>query len=102
MSKLFMIVATIIVLGASPLSAGSPRRGDQDRALDAIQRGEILPLRRIENTVVPSMKARGANYIGQEFDGEENRYRLKFMRGTSVIWVDVDGKTGAIIGQAGG
>jgi hypothetical protein len=47
------------------------------------------------------MKAKGANYIGQEFDGEQNRYRLKFIRGKSVIWVDVDGRSGAIIGKAG-
>ena len=78
------------------------RREEQDRARDAAQRGDVRPLRSIENGIVPSMRAKGANYIGQEFDGERNRYRLKFMRGNSVIWVDVDGRTGAIIGQAGG
>ncbi len=78
------------------------RREEQDRARDAAQRGDVRPLRSIENGIVPGMRARGANYIGQEFDGESNRYRLKFMRGNSVIWVDVDGRTGAIIGQAGG
>ena len=51
--------------------------------------------------VVPGMKARGADYIGAEFDGQDLRYRLKFMRGSSVIWVDVDGRSGAIIGKAG-
>jgi hypothetical protein len=78
------------------------RREEQDRARDAAQRGDVRPLRSIENGIVPGMRAKGANYIGQEFDGERNRYRLKFMRGNSVIWVDVDGRTGAIIGQAGG
>jgi hypothetical protein len=29
------------------------------------------------------------------------RYRLKFVRGSSVIWIDVDGRSGAIIAQAG-
>ena len=48
--------------------------------------------------VVPRMG--GARYIGPEIV-DADRYRLKFMRGRSVIWVDVDGRTGAIIGRAG-
>jgi hypothetical protein len=47
------------------------------------------------------MKRRGANYIGAEFDSDVMRYRLKFVRGSSVIWIDVDGRSGAIIAQAG-
>lgn len=47
------------------------------------------------------MKQRGADYIGAEYDGGMGRYRLKFMRGGSVIWVDVDGRTGAVVGRAG-
>jgi hypothetical protein len=103
MSKVFVACASFACL-AVPLVADArePRRDEQDRARDAIQRGEVRPLRSIENSIVPGMKARGADYIGQEFDGEQSRYRLKFMRGKSVIWVDVDGRTGAIIGQAGG
>jgi hypothetical protein len=102
MSKLFMACVATALVSTGSLSAKQPRRVEQDRALDATQRGEIMPLRSIENNIVPSMKASGADYIGQEFNDEENRYRLKFMRGKSVIWVDVDGRTGAIVGQAGG
>lgn len=89
---------------ALPLSteARPSRGGDQDDAYAATARGEVRSLRSIENLIVPGMKARGAEYIGQEFDGGSQRYRLKFMRGKSVIWVDVDGRTGAIIAQAGG
>jgi uncharacterized membrane protein YkoI len=37
----------------------------------------------------------GADYLGPEFNGET--YRLKFMRGGRVIWVDVDAATGRIL-----
>ena len=77
------------------------RRGDADAVYEGRRAGSLMPLRSIENGVVPQMKARGAAYIGAEFDEDMGRYRLKFMRGGSVIWVDVDGRTGAIVGRAG-
>ncbi len=108
LSKTLLISGLMVVVISPAMAQGrdpgqrEQRREEQDRARDAAQRGDVRPLRTIENGVVPGMRAKGANYIGQEFDGERNRYRLKFMRGNSVIWVDVDGRTGAIIGQAGG
>ncbi len=79
------------------------RRGaEQDQVYQARREGTMRPLREIEGGVVPEMRRRGADYIGAELDGGERpRYRLKFMRGGSVIWVDVDGRTGEIVGRAG-
>ena len=37
----------------------------------------------------------GATFIGVEFDGRI--YRLKYMRGGEVIWIDVDAQTGRIV-----
>ncbi len=76
------------------------RKREQDAAMAATREGTVRSLRQIENSIVPSMERRGANYIGAEFDGS-SRYRLKFMRESSVIWIDVDGRSGAIIAQAG-
>lgn len=75
------------------------RRSDQDQAYHARREGTMLPLREIEGGVVPQMRRSGADYIGAELDS--GRYRLKFMRGPSVIWVDVDGRTGEVVGRAG-
>jgi hypothetical protein len=75
------------------------RRGEQDQAYHARRDGTMRPLREIESGVVPRMRRSGADYIGAELD--DGRYRLKFMRGPSVIWVDVDGRTGEIVGRAG-
>ena len=55
-----------------------------------------MPLPKIEQRVMPFMG--GADYLGPEFRGDT--YRLKFMRGGRVIWVDVDAATGRILGRS--
>ncbi len=93
--------ATLLLCALTPAFAKEQRRSDQDAAFKDTQQGAVRSLRSIENAIVPSMVARGASYIGQEYYQDNQRYRLKFMRGKSLIWVDVDGKSGAVIGQAG-
>lgn len=80
---------------ATPAAAERPR--DQDRAFKAIQQGRSMPLPMIERRVLPRMG--GADYLGPEFDG--STYRLKFMRGGRVIWIDVEAATGRIVGRSG-
>jgi len=70
---------------------------DQERAFMAKKRGRSMPLPMIEHRVMPFMG--GADYLGPEFRGDT--YRLKFMRGGRVIWVDVDAATGRIVGKSG-
>lgn len=100
MFKSFML----ILIACTPTSAVAAQKEpyrEQDRVRRDTKEGAVLPLRAIEDRIVPGMKARGAEYIGTEYDGQISRYRLKFMRGKSVIWVDVDGRSGTIIGKAG-
>ena len=97
----FIAAGMLVFVLASPVEAQKARRGEQDAAFQAMREGAVRSLRSIENDIVPEMKARGANYIGAEFDGESLRYRLKFMKGAKVIWLDFDGKTGGMIGKAG-
>src|SRR3978361_1723752 len=70
---------------------GLNRLREQDNAYRATQQGRIRPL--------PEIRARinipGAEFIGVEFDGRI--YRLKYMRGGEVIWIDVDAETGQIV-----
>ena len=49
-----------------------------------MQQGRILPLPQIRARI----RVPGADFIGAEFDGRV--YRLKYMRGSDVIWIDVD------------
>ena len=99
MFKPFLLAALMASVIATPAFAQKGRRGEQDAALSATRHGDVRPLRSIENSILPNMKARGANYIGAEFDGQAARYRLKFIHDGAVIWVDVDGRSGAIIGR---
>lgn len=80
---------------AAPALADRPR--DQDRAFQATREGRSMPLPMIEQRVMPEM--RGFQYLGPEFRGET--YRLKFIRGQRVIWIDVEAATGRIIGRSG-
>ena len=72
-------------------------RGDADWAFRAHRSGQMLSLSEIEARVIPTM--RGMRYIGSTFDRDSATYTLKFMRDTSVVWVDVDGRTGRIVGR---
>ena len=70
---------------------GIDRVREQDNAYRAMQQGRIRPL--------PEIRARidspGAEFIGVEFNGRI--YRLKYMRGGEVIWIDVDAETGQVV-----
>ncbi len=99
MFKSFVAVALLAAVVGAPVEAQKGRRGEQDAALQATREGAVHSLRSIENSIVPAMQA---DYIGAEFDAETLRYRLKFMKGSAVIWVDVDGRNGKEIGRTGG
>ena len=93
----------LLIVAASGMSSGfaeaqgRPPR-DEDAVYGSRRAGQLRPLPDIEGMVVPRMG--GARYIGPEIL-DDAHYRLKFMRGSKVIWVDVDGRTGAIVGRTG-
>ncbi len=55
-----------------------------------------MPLPLIERRVIPRMG--GADYLGPEMRG--GNLRMKFLDRGKVIWVDVDRRTGRIIGKS--
>jgi uncharacterized membrane protein YkoI len=88
-----------LALLALPAAVPAQRRSAQDQAYAARREGRILPLRDIERRVVPTMQ--GADYMGFDFDGGAGVYTLKFLRDGAVIWVEVDGRTGQVLGRSG-
>jgi cation diffusion facilitator CzcD-associated flavoprotein CzcO len=99
--KLVTLVAAAMAVAVSAIPADArPRDREQDAAFQATREGRVMPLRAIESRILPQME--GARYLGPEFDEGSGRYRLKFMRGGSVIWLDIDGRTGRIVGRSGG
>lgn len=104
-----MKMVRVLVLGACLAAVAAPaqaspqdRRGDQEAARKGRMQGQLLPLRAIEGRVVPQMMRQGAQYIGFDFDSATGIYTLKFLRNGNVIWVNVDGRSGQVMGRAGG
>ena len=94
------LLASLAVASVVPSTADSrPRDREQDAAFRETRNGSFVPLRQIESRIVPQM--RGYSYLGPELDSSEGRYRLKFMRGPQVVWIDVDARSGHIIGRSG-
>jgi hypothetical protein len=94
-----LALSTLAVLSSAPVEGASNQHRDQQEAWDAHRKGHIMSLREIEGRVVPTM--RGAQYIGVEFDSISTIYTLKFLRNGTVIWVEVDGRSGQIVGRTG-
>ena len=92
-------LSALLCLGltASAADAGPRRPPDQDRAYEAARMG-ARPLRDIQQQWRQGMP--GYDYLGSDYDARSGNYRLKFMRGGSVDWVDVDGRTGRELGRS--
>ncbi|MHA7818853.1 MAG: PepSY domain-containing protein [Erythrobacter sp.] len=73
-------------------------RTDQGEARREMRAGNQLSLRQIERRILPSM--RGSEYLGPSYDSTARAYRLKFIKNGRVTYVDVDARTGRIIGRS--
>lgn len=97
----FLLPLTAVLAGlAAPASAEAaswPRFRESETAQRGVRQGEILPLHVIRERV----RIPGAQFIGADLIADGTRYRLRFMRGVNVIWVDVDARSGRILGYAG-
>ena len=94
-----------ILFGLATATAPAPPEGvdlqhrDQQEAFRAAREGRILPSREIEARVLPTM--RGSQYLGFDLDFGSAVYTLKFLRDGKVTWVEVDGRSGRILGRTG-
>lgn len=100
MFRLTLFVVIFVLAG--PLAtapAEAQRRGESRDVLEAMRTGKLLSIRDIEHRVVPTM--RDAQYLGFDYDSGTGIYTLKFLRNGNVIWVEVDGHSGQVIGRSG-
>jgi hypothetical protein len=98
-SRIFLLAAASGLAASVPAAEARTPGREQDAALKALKQGRIMPLRAIEGRIVPRM--RGFDYLGPELDSSSSLYRLKFIRGGRIVWIDVDARTGQILGQSG-
>lgn len=92
--------AAFVLLGAA-LPAGAQnfsRSEDQAHARRALLDGHVMPFSIIKRKVEREMG--DATYVGVAPSPRDGIYRMQFLRQDGkVVWVDVDGKTGDIIGK---
>jgi hypothetical protein len=98
MGMLVKLVTGGVLLAAAGAGFAVPRDSAVARA-PFNQRSDNLPAREIERRVIPTMG--DAQYLGFIYDPATNIYTLKFLRNGSVIWVDVDGRSGRIVRRSG-
>jgi uncharacterized membrane protein YkoI len=94
------VLAALAVAGpaAVPAAAQEQSRSDQGEARREAQAGTQLSLREIERRILPQM--RGSEYLGPAYDSTARAYRLKFIRDGRVTYIDVDARTGRVIGRS--
>jgi hypothetical protein len=96
-------VASLVLAGAFafaslPPSAHAEPGGEQGQVRKELSAGNVRSLREIERRVLPMMP--GMQYLGPEYDPAAMAYRLKFIRDGRVVFVDVDARSGQIMGQS--
>lgn len=92
-----MAVALVFLVSA-PSLAERNRVPEQDALRNGVRAGEFLPYQEMRARAQGRVEGQ---MIGSEFDPGTGRYRFKFQRGGSVIWMDMDGRTGREVGRVG-
>jgi hypothetical protein len=100
-APLTVLLAALTAMAAlPPIAHAAPFGGPgeaQGEARREVRAGNVRSLREIERHVLPMLG--GAQYLGPEYDPLAVVYRLKFIKDGHVVFVDVDARSGEIIGQ---
>lgn len=91
-------VLALAMIAAPLVAAQNQPRGEQGEARREAMAGTQLSLREIERRILPQMQ--GSEYLGPAYDSTARAYRLKFIRDGRVTYVDVDARSGRIIGRS--
>lgn len=101
MKSLFALIflpLSVLAHVSAPVVAKEQTRGEQGAARREAQAGNIMRSGEIEARILPTM--RDADYLGFAYDSSAKAYRLKFIKDGRVTYVDVDARTGRIIGRS--
>ncbi len=93
-----LVILAAVGVPVVPAYAQAKPRGEQNQVRDQMEGGRVMPLREIESRVLPTM--RDYEYLGPEYDPVAMAYRLKFIQNGRVMFVDVDARSGRIIGRS--
>lgn len=93
---MFRLVLIALALAATAAPPAAAQR-EQDNAYKLAKEGQIMQLGAILAVVSPHVAGK---FIGSEFDPVNVMYRLRYMAGSTVMNVDVDARTGRILGRS--
>ena len=96
MKRLLLSLAALAIALPTVSSFADPG-SEQGEVRRERRAGNVRSLRDIEREVLPQMD--GMQYLGPEYDPAAMAYRLKFIREGRVFFVDVDARSGRIIGR---
>jgi hypothetical protein len=88
-----VLLALALITAVPPAVA----QREQDSAYRLAKEGHIMQLGDILVLVSPHVAGK---FIGSEFDATLMMYRLRYMDGTTVRNVDVDARTGRVMGRS--
>lgn len=110
MKSLIASVLVAVAVLATPAPVLAQSNSAQEAARRDTREGKALPLRQIEAIVFRALGApicsnnRGSDscyeYLGPAYDPSAMAYRLKFMRASRVTFVDIDARTGRVLGRS--
>jgi uncharacterized membrane protein YkoI len=89
---------TLLLVMVSVQASARPGGRDHRSLHSESSAKRMLSLGEVISRVVPRMP--GHRHIGSEYDEVLWRYRLKFLKDGRVVWVDVDARSGRVIGVA--
>lgn len=92
------LALTALAFTATMLPAQAEPGAEQNQARKERKAGNVRSLRDIEREVLPRMP--GMQYLGPEYDPAAMAYRLKFIQDGRLYFVDVDARTGRVIGRS--
>ena len=112
--RIMKSVLASLLLGCALVAGPAPAFAQSNPAQEAARRdtqsGRALPLRQIEAIVFRSLDAPLCSnngrkgdcyeYLGPAYDPGAMAYRLKFMRNSRVIFVDIDARTGRMLSRS--
>jgi hypothetical protein len=96
MKRLLLLPLAFAVVTPA-ITALADQNSEQGEVRKERRAGNVRSLRDIEREVLPQMD--GMQYLGPEYDPAAMAYRLKFIQNGKVFFVDVDARTGRIIGR---
>jgi len=91
-----MVRSLILAVVLAAITVPATAQHEQDDAYRLAKEGQIMQLGDILAQVSPRV---GGKFIGSEFDPGRVMYRLRYMDGNAVKNVDVDARTGRILGR---